>query len=83
MGVLDDLLVQLPVFTFCQHFQPVSLGFLVDPCNCLAVSIRGEHQPGLGLSSEPRIPARLCCAENASCVLQTLLSYPRAAFCRY
>lgn len=60
VGVLDDLLVQFPVFTLCQHLQPISLRFLVDPCNCLAVSIRGEHQPGLGLSSEPRIPAGLC-----------------------
>lgn len=44
VGVLDDLLVQLPVFTLCQHLQPVSLRFLVDPCNCLAVNIIFENQ---------------------------------------
>lgn len=44
MGVLDDLLVQLPVFTLCQHLQPISLSFFVDPYNCLAVNIILENQ---------------------------------------
>lgn len=70
--------------------QPVSSRFFWS-IPAIASVISGEcrvpehgwHWAGLGLSSEPRIPTGLCCVQASSCVLQTLLSCPREAFCRY